>query len=109
MIFDKYGNLQYHEEVKKLYTVYASKAFQKQMYKLPKYIYKAVSVWVGAVEAAGIREVRKLKSYHDEPLKGKREGQRSVRISNAYRLIYEEDEKINTVTIYLLEISKHEY
>ena len=44
--------------------------------------------WVGNVEAKGLEEVRKLPGYHDEPLKGQRQGQRSIRLSRAYRAIY---------------------
>jgi toxin HigB-1 len=106
---DKYGKMPYYKGMDKRHIVYASKTFQKQMHKLPKYIKQAVAVWVGAVELEGIREVRKFKGYHDEPLKGTREGQRSVRLSKAYRLIYEEDQKTETVTIHLLEVNKHDY
>ncbi len=36
----------------------------------------------------GLSEVRKIPGYHDEPLKGKRKGQRSIRLNIAYRAIY---------------------
>lgn len=36
----------------------------------------------------GLYEVRKIPGYHDEPLKGKRTGQRSIRLNRAYRAIY---------------------
>jgi proteic killer suppression protein len=49
------------------------------------------------VEEQGIEEAREIPGYHDEPLRGEREGQRSVRLSRAYRAIYiefqEEEEK----------------
>jgi proteic killer suppression protein len=32
--------------------------------------------------------VRKVPGFHDEPPKGDREGQRSIRLSQAYRVIY---------------------
>tara|TARA_B100001248_G_scaffold262722_1_gene261581 strand:- start:19606 stop:19890 length:285 start_codon:yes stop_codon:yes gene_type:complete len=89
--------------------VLASKKFEKQLKKIPYYIKQAVAVWIASVEEEGIREVRKLKGYHDEPLKGERKGQRSVRLSKAYRLIYEEDESKNLVTITLMEVNKHDY
>lgn len=44
--------------------------------------------WALAVETYGLEEVRKVPGYHDEPLKGKRAGQRSIRLSRAYRAIY---------------------
>ena len=36
----------------------------------------------------GLRETRKIKGYHDEPLQGDRKGQRSIRLNKAYRAFY---------------------
>lgn len=47
--------------------------------------------------------------YHDEPLKGKRVGQRSIRLNRAYRAIYEIDETGQVHFIEVLEVNKHEY
>lgn len=58
--------------------VLTSKKFEKQLKKIPKYIKKAAAIWIASVEEEGIREVRKLRGYHDEPLKGDRKGQRSI-------------------------------
>ncbi len=55
----------------------------------------------------GLREVRKQPGFHDKALTGKRKGQRSVRMSRSYRLIYEELNK--QIKIKLLELTKHEY
>ena len=64
--------------------------------------------WVGNVEAKGLEEVRKLPGYHDEPLKGQRQGQRSIRLSRAYRAIYVL--RGPEVTFVLVEeVSKHDY
>jgi proteic killer suppression protein len=40
---------------------------------------------VGAVERVGLEETRKVPGFHDEPLKGKLEGGRSIRLNYAYR------------------------
>ena len=61
------------------------------------------------VEESGIREVRKFKGFHDEPLKGSRRGQRSVRLNKAYRAIYVEHEEGEIELIEVLEVNKHEY
>jgi len=55
----------------------------------------------------GISKTRKRLGYHDEPLRGLRKGQRSIRLSRGYRLIYKELEK--EVHIYLLEVHRHDY
>jgi proteic killer suppression protein len=49
--------------------------------------------------------MRRIPGYHDEPLKGKRKSQRSVRLNRSYRLIYTESD----MTILVLEVNKHEY
>ena len=41
--------------------------------------------WVDAVERVGLEEARKVPGFHDEPLKGKLEGCRSIRLNDAYR------------------------
>ena len=55
------------------------------------------------------KSLRKLPGYHDEPLKGDRLGQRSIRLNKAYRAIYiqEKDGAINLIIIE--EVNKHEY
>lgn len=56
----------------------------------------------------GTREARKIKGYHDEPLKGGRKGQRSIRLNKAYRAIYvEKNGEIDFIEIQ--EVNKHEY
>jgi addiction module RelE/StbE family toxin len=49
------------------------------------------------------------KGFHDEPLKGKLQGQRSVRLNRAYRAIYVEHETGEVELIEVLEVNKHEY
>ena len=61
------------------------------------------------VEESGTREVRKYKGLHDEPLKGKGLGQRSVRLNRAYRAIYRESKTGDLEIVEVLEVNKHEY
>ena len=86
-----------------------TKNAMKDLNKVPKHILKGFHRWALMVEEIGIIETRKIKSFHDEPLSGDRAGQRSVRLSKAYRLFYVEGPgcKINIVRI--LEVNKHEY
>lgn len=44
---------------------------EKQIWKLPNEIQMHIRYWASTVELIGLREVRKLPGYHDEPLKGK--------------------------------------
>jgi len=52
--------------------------------------------------------VRKIPGYHDEPLKGDRAGQRSIRLSRAYRAIYEIRKDVAQL-VSVEEVSKHDY
>lgn len=49
---------------------FVNKICEKQVKKLPKNIKEALRYWAVSVEKYGIREIRKLPGYHDEPLKG---------------------------------------
>jgi len=85
------------------------KRAQKQLVRMPTRIAEKLMAWVEAVMADGLEEVRKVPGYHDEPLKGERLGQRSIRLSIAYRAIYEikRDGRVEFVSIE--EVSKHDY
>jgi proteic killer suppression protein len=82
---------------------------KKDLRKIPKHIQIKLFNWANAVEKFGIEYIRKVSGYHDEPLKGKRVGQRSIRLSKSYRAIYVEqkDKSVNIITI--IKVSKHEY
>lgn len=84
-----------------------SKLAKKQLQKIPKHIQESLRNWVITVERLGIRETRKLIGFHDEPLKGQRKGQRSVRLNRAYRAIY--IETIQGLELLVIEVNKHEY
>lgn len=85
-----------------------SKWASKQLVKIPVPIKEILYVWINTVEEIGIQNTRRLKGYHDEPLKGKRLGQRSIRLNRSYRAIYQEhiDE---CLTITVIEVTKHDY
>lgn len=85
------------------------KSVDKQLDRIPETIARKFQLWVALVEESGIREVRTTKGFHDEPLKGKRQGQRSVRLNRAYRAIYVEHETGEVELVEVLEVNKHEY
>ena len=91
-----------------IFRVEISRLAEKQLRKLPRHIVDNLLIWVAAVEHDGLEEVRKVPGYHDEPLKGDRTGQRSIRLSRAYRAIYEiKQDTAKFVSVE--ELSKHEY
>ena len=86
-----------------------SRKVLKQIKKLPRHIVENLAAWTDDVETRGIELVRKILGYHDEPLHGDRKGQRSIRLSRAYRAIYvvKSNEQIEFISVE--EVSKHEY
>ena len=65
--------------------------------------------WVVGVELEGLDEMRKVHGFHDEPLKGKRLGQRSIRFNQSYRAIYTIHPGKVVRIIRIEEVNKHEY
>lgn len=84
-----------------------SRIFEKQIEKIPLNLQIKVRFWANEVQRLGINELLGNRAFRDEALKGKRKGQRSIRLNKAYRLIYEIEEK--NVHIHILEVNKHEY
>ena len=82
-------------------SVVISGAAQKDLAKVPQYIAVKLGAGASLVCEIGLEEVRKVPGYHDEPLKGIRKGQRSIRLSRAYRAIYEigRDDAVEFVSV----------
>jgi toxin HigB-1 len=85
------------------------KSVEKQLDRIPEVIIRKFRIWVVLIEESGLGEMRRHKGFHDEPLRGQRQGQRSVRLNRAYRAIYTENIEGNVELVEVLEVSKHEY
>ena len=86
-----------------------TKKAQKQIKKIPVHIRSRLKTWIFSIEVEGLQKTRKIKSYHDESLKGKRRGQRSIRLSKSWRAIYREKKKDMINLILIEEVNKHDY
>ncbi len=64
-----------------IFKVNLTNKTEKELKKLPKYIVLKLAAWIEDVGSMGLFEVKKVAGYHDEPLKGTRKGQRSIRFS----------------------------
>lgn len=82
---------------------------RKQIDKLPRHILYKLKFWLDLIGEIGLGEARKYKGYHDEPLVGRRQGERSVRLSKGYRLIYQELQCEFSCWIEVIEVNKHDY
>jgi len=81
----------------------------KQLDKLPEHIRDKFFSWVDDIDLLGLKDVRKRPGWHDEPLSGIRRGQRSIRLSRAYRAIYVERLSGQLELLEVIEVNKHEY
>jgi proteic killer suppression protein len=89
--------------------VHWSSAVDKQLAKIPEYLRDKFMAWAMVVDRIGLPEARRLSGFHDEPLKGKRKGQRSIRLNRAYRAIYVETANGGIRIVEVIEVTKHEY
>ena len=86
-----------------------SKRATKDLRVVPWHIVIKFKSWVDLVEAQGLLQARRIPGYHDEPLKGDRLGQRSIRLSRSYRAIYKTEESGQAEIIKVEEVTKHDY
>lgn len=70
---------------------------------------RGMGYWCGDIGAQSSSQVRKFAGYHDEPLKGRRSGQRSIRLTQAYRAIYEMNKNDEIQCVEIVEVNKHDY
>ena len=91
-----------------IFNVVLSDNVKKYIGKLPKHIVRKLTNWVDAVETQGLTQVQKTPGYNDEPLKGDRFGQRSIRLNRAYRAIYVK-KKTHIEFAFVEEVNKHDY
>jgi proteic killer suppression protein len=97
------------ESILNIFSVVITKQARHDLARIPAHIVRKLQAWVDDVEYHGLKEVRKVPGFHDEPLKGKRTGQRSIRLSKAYRAIYVTDQDGKVEIVKILEVNKHDY
>jgi len=91
-------------------TVVLARAVTRSLRDLPQHVVVKLQDWVASVETLGLDQVRKTPGYHDEPLRGDREGQRSIRLSRAYRAFYTiEKNEVRIEFVRVFEVNKHDY
>ena len=81
----------------------------RDLHNVPVFIADKLLAWTKRVEKVGLGEARKIKGFHDEPLCGQRQGQRSIRLSRAYRAIYIVLNDGAARFVKVEEVNKHDY
>ena len=93
-------------------AVRLGKAVQKALKRSPEHVVVKLLGWVDLVENEGLESARRIRDYRDEPLRGRRHGQRSIRLSRAWRAIYvivKPKGEVKESFVEVTEVSKHDY
>jgi addiction module RelE/StbE family toxin len=86
-----------------------SSTVQKQLAKIPGHIVTKFALWVDLVSGEGLAAARAIPGYRDHVLKGQWKGYRAIRLSAAYRAIYQERQAGSIHLVYVEEVNKHDY
>ena len=90
-----------------MWKILEHRDIRKAAKKLPPQVLEKYEVWKELVYRHGPEKLREFPGFHDEKLRGEREGQRSSRLSLQYRIIYFVENDV--VTVFVLEITPHKY
>ena len=86
-----------------------TKSSRKEVEKAPLQVRRKLALWISTVESIGLEETRRLPSYHDEQLQGKRQGQRSIRLNLQWRAIYRIKNDGSIEFVEIEEVVPHAY
>jgi toxin HigB-1 len=86
-----------------------SSTAEKQLAKVPGHIVKKFALWVDLVSVEDLSAARAIPGYRDHVLKGEWRGYRAIRLSAAYRAIYQERQAGIIQLVYVKEVNKHDY
>jgi proteic killer suppression protein len=89
--------------------VVISRAAKKDLAKVPAHVRTKLAGWISLVETRSLEWARKIPGYHDEPLRGDRAGQRSIRLSLQYRAIYVVRDDGSAEFVSIEEVTPHKY
>ena len=92
-----------------IFTVVINKKAKDNLRTVPIHVARKLVAWIDSVAHDGLLVVRKIPGFHDEPLEGDRKGQRSIRLSKAYRAIYVVGNNGNIEIAEIIEVHKHDY
>jgi proteic killer suppression protein len=89
------------------YRILFTKQAQKGFASAPPQVKAKLNQWISDVRKDGLSVVRQAPTYRDEPLKGQRQGEHSIRLNHQWRAIYKVEH--NRLTLTLLEVTPHDY
>ena len=90
-----------------MWNILEHRSMAKTCKKLPEKVVKKYELWKDIVFRHGPGKLREFPGFHDEKLKGNREGQRSSRLKLQHRVIYKVEKEVVTVSV--IDINAHKY
>ncbi len=90
-----------------MWAVYEHRRVVKRLERLPKEIQKRYEKWKDIVRFSGPSGLRLIKGFHDEALSGEWKGNRSSRLGQQYRVLYEV--VVQQVLVKVIDVSAHDY
>ena len=90
-----------------MWAVYEHRRVVKRLKRLPKEIQKRYEKWKDIVRFSGPSGLRLIKGFHDEALSGEWKGNRSSRLGQQYRVLYEV--VVQQVLVKVIDVSAHDY
>jgi proteic killer suppression protein len=81
---------------------------EKSLSRVSRHVAINFLLWKQEVETHGLEPVQKIPGYHDEPLQGKLQGVRSIRLGLGYRAYYRIEKGVVRALI-VEEVNKHDY
>ncbi|MBI2601717.1 MAG: hypothetical protein HYW48_01560 [Deltaproteobacteria bacterium] len=94
-------------------VVHLSKKAEKGIRQAPPHVQQKTAFWRMLVETQGLRKAKLVKGFHDEPLKGTRKGQHSIRLNLQWRAIYETrigtEGKETIELVDVVDVTPHKY
>ncbi len=82
---------------------------RRQLRRVPRHVIDKLMAWIESVEEDGLEATRRVPGFHDEPLRGERQGQRSIRLSRQWRAIYEIRRNGEAGVVSIEEVTPHVY
>ena len=77
-----------------MWKIHEHHKLDKVIAKLPLQAVKKYELWKNIVFRHGPDKLREFPGFHDEKLKGERQGQRSSRLNIQYRIIYSIEKEV---------------
>lgn len=71
----------------------------------PLQVRQKYTVWLAIITHEGLKGIRLVRGFRDEPLKGEWKGHRASRLSDQWRLIY----RIEGGAAYVERVTPHDY